>query len=326
MDKVLDQTEIDSMFAAARMDTASQSSAAADSRTSLSTPPERYNFGGSGQITRDQLQAISAVNDLFARNLTHSLGAWMRSRFDVALVSAEQMTWSDFTSLLPEPAYLCSATLEPLDAIAAVQLDLALAPAIIDLLLGGVGRPGQLREPTEIEHSILLSVVAIVIRELTAEWRSVGLSFALDKRERDTQIAHLMASTEKVLCVSFEVRMESVQGSINLCLPSVILNTLLRRTPKDRPRRRSADSRAHIQQILDSAVFHSSLQFPPMRLSARALVDLAPEAVLPLPLPRQSSAELRVAGRPLFEAMPVRLGEQRGAQLKFLTARGQESR
>ncbi|HEY5056793.1 MAG TPA: flagellar motor switch protein FliM [Acidobacteriaceae bacterium] len=325
MDKVLDQSEIDSMFAAARADGASQSHAPADSLLSTPAPPERYNFGGSGQITRDQLQAVSAVNDLFARNLTHNLGAWLRSRFDVALVSAEQMTWSGLTSLLQEPAYLCSATLEPLDAIAALQLDLALAPAIVDLLLGGIGRPGTLREPTEIEDSILLSVAAILVRELTAAWRSVGLSFALDKRERDTQIAHLMSTSEKVLCVSFEVRMESVQGSINLCLPSVILNTLLRRANTERPRRRSADSRAHLQRLLGSAVFPSSLQFPPMRLNARALADLAPESVLPLPLPRQSTAELRVAGRPLFEAMPVRLGEHRGAQLKSLTVTPHES-
>jgi len=282
--------------------------------------PERYDFTGSAQITRDQLQAISAVNDLFARNLTHSLGAWLRSRFDVSLVSAEQMAWSDFTTLVQEPAYICSAALDPLDAVGALQLDLALAPAIVDVLLGGIGHSGPLREPTEIEDSILLSVVSVLVRELNIVWQSVGLAFALDKRERDAQIAHLMPDTEKVLCISFEARMEAIAGAINLCLPSVILSTLLRRGTGDRPRRRSTESREHIAQLLAGITFDSALQFSPMRLNARALADLTSGSVLALPLPRQAEAQLRVAGLPLFDAMPVRLGERRGAQLKSITS------
>ncbi len=67
------------------------------------------------------MQAISTVNDLFARNLTHNLGAWLRTQFNVALVSAEQMTYSDFTQIIPETTYVCSARLEPLDVMGVVQ-------------------------------------------------------------------------------------------------------------------------------------------------------------------------------------------------------------
>jgi len=38
------------------------------------------------QISTEQLRAISMLNDLFARNLTHNLAAWLRTRF--------QVTWS----------------------------------------------------------------------------------------------------------------------------------------------------------------------------------------------------------------------------------------
>ena len=46
--------------------------------------------------------------------------------------------------------------LEPLGALAVLQLDLALAPPIVDLLLGGDGREGPLRELTDIEEAIRL--------------------------------------------------------------------------------------------------------------------------------------------------------------------------
>ena len=321
MEKYLEQDEIDSMFASARK-VADEQPASTPANGMQHGGGERYNFSRAGQISNDQLQAISTVNDLFARNLTHNLGAYLRTRFDVTLVSAEQMMYSEFTEMIPEPAYVCSARLEPLDVIGAVQLDLTLAPPIVDLLLGGVGRAGPLREPTDIEDAILFSVMEILLRELNLAWQPVGLTFALDKREREAQVQRLMPLTEKTLCVSFEIRMPEAQGSLNLCLPAVVLNTILRRliAERDRPRRRSAESRQKLESLMAEAQFGAVLQFPTMRLNARELACLKPGTVLRLPLPTQAIAELRVGGLPIFHAQPMRSGEHRGAQVQGHTA------
>lgn len=321
MEKFLAQDEINSMFASARK--ASEELAAKPSdEVDLTRKSEPYNFSRAGQISNDQMQAISTVNDLFARNLTHNLGAYLRTRFDVTLVSADQMLYSEFTEMIPEPAYLCSAHLEPLDVMGAVQLDLALAPPIVDLLLGGVGRAGPLREPTDIEDAILLSLMEIVLRELNLAWQPVGLSFALDKREREAQVQRLMPMSEKTLCVSFEIRMPEAQGSLNLCLPSVVLNTILRRliAERDRPRKRSVEARERLEALMAEAQFGTMLQFPPVRLNARELAELVPGKVLRLPLPCHSMAELRVGGLPILHAQPVRSGEHRAAQVQGYTA------
>ena len=322
MEKHLDQSEIDSMFAAARDDAAREQAAKLSETATSVRKSEPYNFSRAGHISNEQMQAISTVNDLFARNLTHNLGAWLRTRFDVTLVSAEQMTYSEFTETIPDPAYVCSARLEPLDVLGAVQLDLNIAPPIVDLLLGGVGRAGALREPTDIEDAILFSVMEIVLRELNLAWQPVGLKFALDKREREAQVTRLMPAAEKTLCVSFEIRMPEAQGALNLCLPAVVLNTILRRliAERDRPRRRSSEARSRLGVLMAQAQFGAVLQFPPMRLNARELADLAPDKVLGLPLPRQSMAELRVGGLRIFHAQPVRSGDHRGAQVKGHTA------
>jgi flagellar motor switch protein FliM len=138
-----------------------------------------YNFSSAGQISTEQLRAISMLNDLFARNLTHNLAAWLRTRFQVNLVSAEQIQFNEFLLRIPEISYVASVRLEPLGALSVLQLDLALAPPMIDLLLGGDGKDGPLRELTDIEESILGSVVEIICRELTVAWQPVGLSFQL---------------------------------------------------------------------------------------------------------------------------------------------------
>src|SRR5579863_8698117 len=161
MEKMLKQNEIDALFEAAR--TTTPDAPRPETRAKV-TP---YNFSSAGQISTEQLRAISMLNDLFARNLTHNLAAWLRTRFQVNLVSAEQIQFNDFVLRIPEISYVASVRLEPLGALSVLQLDLALAPPIIDLLLGGEGREGPLRELTDIEESILASVVEIICRELT---------------------------------------------------------------------------------------------------------------------------------------------------------------
>jgi flagellar motor switch protein FliM len=306
------------MFARAREEAANEQSVAQSKASSPQRKGEPYNFSRAGQISNEQMQAISTVNDLFARNLTHNLGAWLRTRFEVSLASAEQMMYSEFTERIPEPAYVCSARLEPLDVMGVVQMDLTMAPPIVDLLLGGIGRGGTLREPTDIEDAILFSVMEIVLRELNLAWQPVGLTFTLDKREREAQVSRLMPGTEKTLCVSFEIRMPEAQGSLNLCLPSVVLNTILRRliAERDRPRRRATEARSRLSLLMHEAQFGAVLQFPPMRLNAGELAALVPGKVLRLPLERQAVAELRVGGLPIFQAQPIRSGEHRGAQVK----------
>src|SRR5580704_12882078 len=168
MEKTLKQDEIDALFAASR---ASAPEAAAGEGGKRVLP---YNFSSAGQISTEQLRAISLLNDLFARNLTHNLAAWLRTRFQVNLVSAEQIPFNEFLLRIPEISYVASVRLEPLGALSVLQLDLALAPPIIDLLLGGEGKEGPLREMTDIEESILGSVVDIICRELTAAWQPVG--------------------------------------------------------------------------------------------------------------------------------------------------------
>ena len=105
MEKTLKQTEIDALFEAAR------SSAPDASKTEVRARIVPYNFSSAGQISNEQLRAISTLNDLFARNLTHNLSAWLRTRFQVNLVSAEQIQFNEFLLRIPEISYVASVRL-----------------------------------------------------------------------------------------------------------------------------------------------------------------------------------------------------------------------
>src|ERR1700691_6094392 len=311
MEKLLKQDEIDALFQAAR-------TKESESAPNVGARVLPYNFSTSGQISNEQLRAISMLNDLFARNLTHNLAAWLRTRFQVNLVSAEQIPFNEFLLRIPEISYVASVRLEPLGAISVLQLDLALAPPVIDLLLGGEGKDGPLRELTDIEEAILGSVVEIICRELTAAWQPVGLSFNFERRQMQTQVARIMSVTEKTLCLSFEIRMPHSSGLLNLAFPAVVANTILRRLTSDwgRRRRHAGDARARMEVAARRIRFGGSLQLPTMHLAASEIENLEVGSVLRCDLPANTLPVWQVGGQHLFDAQAIRHGLHRGARIE----------
>jgi flagellar motor switch protein FliM len=156
-----------------------------------------YNFSSAGQISTDQLRAISMLNDLFARNLTHNLSAWLRTR--------SRSTWSP-PSRFSSTSFCCGSrrsVMWPRCAWSRWERSPCCSwtwPGSADHR-SAAGRRGAsrgpLRELTDIEESIMGSVVEIVCRELTAAWQPVGLSFNFERRQMQTQVARIMPVTEK---------------------------------------------------------------------------------------------------------------------------------
>jgi flagellar motor switch protein FliM len=311
-EKTLKQDEIDALFEAAH------ATAPEAARSEVRARVVPYNFSSAGQIYTDQLRSISMLNDLFARNLTHNLAAWLRTRFQVNLVSAEQIPFNEFLLRIPEISYVASVRLDPLGALSVLQLDLGLAPPIIDLLLGGDGKDGPLRELTDIEEAILASVVENICRELTVAWQPVGLSFTFERRQMQTQVARIISLTEKTLCLSFEIRMPHGSGLLNLAFPAVVSNTILRRLTTDwnRHRRHAGETRARMVDVARRIRFGCSLQLPTVRLAASAIEHLRPGDVVRLDLNAGTLSEWRVGGRPLSMAQAMRHGSHRAARIE----------
>jgi flagellar motor switch protein FliM len=161
-------------------------------------------------------------------------------------------------------------------------------------------------------------VVEIICRELTAAWQPVGLSFNFERRQMQTQVARIMAVTEKTLCLSFEIRMPHSSGLLNLAFPAVVANTILRRLTSDwgRRRRHAGETRARMEVSARRIRFGGSLQLPTVRLSASEIEDLEVGSVLRFDLPANTLPVWQVGGQQLFEAQAMRHGLHRGARIE----------
>jgi flagellar motor switch protein FliM len=313
MEKVLNQEEIDVMVRAVR------GGGSAEAALSAGAQVERWDVRRAGQIGREQLRAVTLLHESFARNLTHSLGAYLRVVFAANLVSAEHLTYREFLQRIPETTYLASCRLNPIGLNAALQLDLKVAFPIIDLLLGGEGKAAaETREITQIEEQILDSVAGIVCRELGAAWQALALEVSFEQRLEAGPAQGLMSPEEKTLSVSFEVTMADVRGGLNLAVPVVVSNALLRKISADSSRRRprnASDSRVRLMRRLLDTPFRVDLAAKDVRLPLPVLASITTGTLLAFNRNASAPASLSIAGLEMFHATPARLGEARAARV-----------
>lgn len=277
-----------------------------------------FNFSRAGLVANDQLRTLRTLDEQFARNLTHTLGAWLRTNINITPQPASQMIFSQFMEQTSAGCFVLPLHMEPLRVRAALSLDIQLAPAIIDLLLGGSGKTARIdRDLTEIEEAVLGSVLDIVLREWTGAWGAMGVEFLAEPRERESRGQRLMLLQEKVLFVRFSITLADVTGDLLFCLPSAAVTSTMKAMShrQDRQRMRTPEERARMEQRVGNAKLRMALHLPPMRLYAQDLRALKPGIMLPLPLQNGVAAELRVGNETIVRARPVRYGEHRGAQL-----------
>jgi flagellar motor switch protein FliM len=312
MKKILSQDEIDALFDAAKQ---SKKGGAGHKKVVA------CDLRKLGALNAEQVRVVTTLHESFARRLGNSLGAYLRVGFDMNLVSVEQILYSEFLSRLPEMTYLASLQVMPIDARATMQADLSLVFPIVDLVLGGSGAdPIDPRELTEIEEQIFETVVRLIAKDLQTTWAPVlSIDIQFDQRQQHAQVQGLMLPTEKVLSLTFEIRLPDSRGTLNLAFPAVISNALLRKLSVQWSYAERIPSKESQHQLRDRVLesrFAVNLSLPPSPLSIRELVELEPGRVLVLPKRSQDAIDLNVAGKPMFRAFPIRHGSNRGARIE----------
>lgn len=317
MEKILDQEEIDKLIRAAQKSPGSEEVAQAAQKKVT-----KFIVREVGQVSKEQVRVLSVLHETFARNITNSLGAYLRVGFEVNLVSVEQLSYSEVLSRMPDMTYLCSIQARPLDALALLQMDLGLAFPIMDLVLGGPGKNDAIesRDLTEIEEEIMESVVIILTRELQNTWAAVlEVEFIFQQRQQSSQAVALMPATERTLALSFEIKVLQSRGMLNITIPAVVSNSLLRKLSTQFAYSKREGSPALINQLrvqMLDAKFPVDLRLPPTPVRVGELTTLQLGQVLPLNHPLDRPAFLCVGEEQMFLAYPAACGHSRGGQIQ----------
>lgn len=314
MRKELSQEEIDGLFNAAQ-----------PGQKVVGGAPEKNvekcDLGKSKTLSAEQIRAVNTLHESFARRVSDSMGTYLRTACHLSMVATEQLRYSEFLGRVPEGSYLVSLRMLPIDAGALLLMDLALVFPIVDLALGGSGDEAmEGRDTTEIDDQIIETALGLIARDLQNAWAPVvALDIQYDRRHPVSQMESLMLSNERILSLNFEIRVLDLRGALNIVLPAVVANALLRKlatTGSLGERIPSRNTRRKTRENLLDGYFLADLSLAPSGLSVRELLNIEPNYVLALPSRADKPVHLNIAGQPMFEAHPVRRGPHKGARIE----------
>ncbi|MGH9470199.1 MAG: flagellar motor switch protein FliM [Terriglobia bacterium] len=315
MEKILDQEEINELFSSGRLASEAEAAPGASQRIFACV------FGPSSRLTKQQVHLISVVHETFTRRLATRLGSLLHTPTEARLVSVEELPYSHFLARIPKVTYWASISLVPHEAIAALNLDLSLAFPLMDLLLGGDGKvEAEPREVTEIEERVLETVGTIICQEFDATWQSFAdMKFIFGQRQNQMQILRLLPPEEKILALGFEVRLPWACGMLNFAFPAAAASTLLRKITERWITQRGgkpSDGAGSLHRLAEGFIFDVEMTLNMRRIRAREVLGLKNGQVLNLGHRVKDPVPLAVAGKKMFQARPIRVGNQRAGLIE----------
>jgi len=278
------------------------------------------NFRYAGRLSNENARALTAMHEKFALNVTNSLEVYLGTSIRLKMLSLEQLALQAYISSIAPNTYLLPCALNVMESSFLMEMDIRLIFPIIDLLLGGAGTTAsdEPRDLTEIDEEIMEIITALIVKEVDRSWRTLNLSLTPGHCMKPAQITQIYPANEKLVLLMFEMTVGATTGSFKIVLPTSFVGFLLRHMKAAQSKKisilRHLPNPSLRERILDCE-FNVAVDITQMRVLVKDLIDLKPGMILKMKAPVKNPGRLTVEGIDIFEALPVRNGTLKAAQL-----------
>jgi flagellar motor switch protein FliM len=275
---------------------------------------EPIDFRRPTKLSREQLRSLDLFHDTFARRLSNTLGAVVRTPLGVDIMRTSQVSWDEYVRSLPAVTTLFSVSVRPLQGEVLVEMDTSLSLALAARLLGGTGRPEPPRRPGDLEIPSLRRLGAVATDAIAdALGEFVEVDAHLEAVDLNPQLLGLSAPTQMVLVLTYSVSVpgSGLTGDLGVVISLSTLTPMLERMLAHAAERAGAETDpsimvgiTHQLQVQLEAHLHSTT------MSAGAVAGLAPGDVLVLDHRITQPATVSVAGTPVLRGHLGRRGSR----------------
>jgi len=192
---------------------------------------KKYDFRRPDKFGKDQLRTLEIIHENFSRLLNNFLSGYLRTYIEVDVLSTQGMTYSEFSNSVSNPAILGIVKFSPLDGQIIIDIAVDVAFAMIERVLGGVGKSGLLKESralTEIEMVLLKNIMNKFINLLKEPWGNIiELKPKLENIETNSQFAQIVSPSESIALITFNLKIGDVEGMVNIAIPHYVIEPIL---------------------------------------------------------------------------------------------------
>lgn len=333
MPDVLDQTEVDALLGAI------DSGGIQETETRAQAPVEEkrevtiYDFKRPERVSKEQLRAITALHEDFARNFGAALSGFMRTIVEVELSSVEQLTYSQFILSLPNPTCFALLQADKLDGSLVLEINPTVLFPIIDRLLGGGKTNVHIpeRPMTNIEFRLAGKIIQLAIEQLDQMWSRVldDVSFSVERTEFNPHLVQIVPANEPVVLAAFEVSLGESSGMVSLCLPYGSIEPVLADMAKRdffsyRTSAPSSEVRDLVGRGLRHAVIPVQAHVASTTLTVSELLALQTGDIIKTDVRSDADGVLVVNGQLKFRGRPGQFRHKRAFMITRATAPDEE--
>ena len=335
MGDVLDQSEIDALLAAVENEptsTAAPSTPAATVVAAAAEPePVRfdrgsvttYDFKRPERVSKDHIRALASIHDGFARNFGATLSGFLRTIIEVRVVGVEQLTYSEFIHSLPNPTCFVIVQAPPLEGQMCLEVSPLIVYPIIDRLLGGSKSDMYIpqRPLTTIEWRLMSRLINRALDHLSEVYRNlVDAKFSIVETESNPQLVHIVAPTEVVVFITFEIKMGQCAGTMSICIPFNTIESVLSKLTTQswfgyRSKGSSDVEKKRLHRNLTRSKVGLTTFLGRSTLTVGELKSLRPGDVIQLEKPLGGEMLIQIHGRNKFAGLPGQLRGKRALRI-----------
>lgn len=278
-------------------------------RGSRARPLRRFRVRPASTLKDEHEQVLALVGQNFCRLFGADLSNFARGEVDISMVPVQQWSWDDLLTALPEPYCAARLSMPPMPGTGLLAIDVPLAIAIVEKLLGGAGVAQDREEPlTEVELTLLGELhqrAAGDIAEalsLVVETRPVAA-----RQESRLELIRAASARSLLIALEFEIDIKSATGHFRVAVPAeALVNKLEAFSGTSATSATVSDTGRMGKCPVEAAV-----RFNDTVLASHRVVDLAPGQVLVLSHPVADPLTLFVGDVPFLSVLAGRRGSQK---------------
>lgn len=324
MSELLDQSQVDTLMAAAA-DPQAAVLGGEDATGQDDGSPEinAYDFKRPKRVSKDQTRALAAIHSDFARNLAATLSGFLRTLVDVRVVSVEQVMYSEFVQSLPTPTCFIILQAPPLEGQMFLEISPLIVFPMVDRLLGGSSQDTFIpqRPLTTIEWRLMNRIIDRAEDHLSEAWSNlIDARFEVLETESNPHLINVVAPTEVVVFITFEVKMSMCAGTMSLCIPFNVIESVLGKLATQswlgyRPKSASEPQVRRLTRNLNKAAVRLSAYLGQATITVSELRNLQPGDLIMLNRRADADLILQIEGQNKFAGSPGQLRGRRALRL-----------
>ena len=311
MKELLSSDELNELLTAVSEGQVEAAPAAGAARQKVIRP---FDFRSQSRLTPEQARTIQTVAEKAAAAISNSLGQTLRAPVETNLVAIEPATYQAFNSSLPDPVCLQLFRAEPGGHPGMFSLEVPLAFAFVDRLLGGGGQVLAQNKPlTEVEQAVIAPLFHAVCQRLAAAWADFAqVRFRPSEMAARPREVQVLPPQEPVVQITLTVSNEASVGDMNICLPLALVNALV---PPPYAASGPADAAQALRRAVAAAPLRLSVELGRAEITIHELLNLQPGQVIRLDTRPGRPLALAVEGQPYFAGEPGLAGNRRAVQI-----------